>query len=342
MGVKIMLKAHIVLLSLLTLQSAVFPASQLLQGKQYPFGKIVDHVQYIKKGEALLNLSEAPIVATFNEANNSIRLTCPEAGSPDSLYYLFVPGDLIKVRIAAEVHWNDSLGMFQYSYSIISDSSSRIPIDGMQTDQLFECWKYKSPLWWIGYYNRRLRFQSWHQFKESLLLMPGQSLSGFGYESKGPPTLGNFSIEGQNKVIDSAGEDEFFALAYSEIINQHRAVDGITLIPGPQQERIEAPAWVMNILNNLGILQINGYIPDTHLRAVEQIVTELQQSLRYLQKRSFDDWSPYIDAAIDSLTAYQTLIQPEAYAYITENLKYMQRHKDIVWFGKYVPPPEQK
>jgi hypothetical protein len=334
--------AILAMLVLLGASAKTIAVSKTYSGKPILTNKMVDGIQYIRKGEPYLDLSKAPIVATFDEADNSITLTSPRAGAPDSLYYRFIPGDLISVRLSADVAWDVDTHVYRYDYAVKSLPASKTPIEELAIDEQFEFLGMGSPKGWIGFFNRDLKRYLWTHYAELDSIVSGDSISGFSFISSGPPTLGRFFVASKIRLIDFKAEDDIFADAYFKIVDSHKGVEGTTLVPSPRPEKIEATEWVMEILSNFGDLRRNGYIPEEDYSDLREIMRDLNRQLRSLESPTSEVWSPLVDSTLIDLTQYQSLIQPEAYSYITENIKYMQRNKDIVWFGKYVPPPEQR
>jgi hypothetical protein len=314
--------------------------SKIYTGTPFPLNRIVNGIQYIESGKPFLDLTKGPIVAIIDYGDNSVRLICPAKGDPESLFYWFRVGDMVSVRIAGNLAWDQVVQSYTYTYTFYSETDSRTPIATIRMDEMYEYKEVLGPPAWMGFFNRQLGNHVWMQFNKDAYLMPGDSLSGFNYLSGGPPVIRTFFIEGDKVFIDMAGVDEFFTPSATEIMQEHQGIEGETVIPGPQPERIEGPEWVLDIASELGVLWGNGYIPEQYEKSIHDIIVNLHQDLRNLEKPTYDNWNPLIEKALSDLEPYQNLIEPEAYGFIVENLKYMQRHQDIVWFGKYPKIPK--
>jgi hypothetical protein len=77
---------------------------------------------------------------------------------------------------------------------------------------------------------------------------------------------------------------------------------------------------------------IHGYIGKEHSTEIREVLSNLQNQLYKAKNPPFSEWNGYIVSTMNELAPYKDLIEPEAWSYIVENLKYMQRNKDIVWF----------
>lgn len=320
------------ILLLLLLQADTHAISKDYSGKPIPTKGIVDGIQYVKKGDSYIESEEVSFVIVVDEDENTLKITCPSCGDPDSLYFELTLGDLISVRFEADVTWDKEQNIYSYNYTVKSENASKTPIDHIRIDQLLEYKEVKSASGWIGGFNREFKTQSWSQFEESDLLMPGTSVSGFGYVSENPPVLGNFFVSGEINQKTTAEDDLFFPVL-EELLDKHEGITGITIIPGPKPERIHGRPWIMQIINGFNKLTTHGYAGDNSID-VHRLLIKLYQDLGELKKPTFDDWSQLIDDTLSDLAAYESEMEPEAWSYITENLKYMQRNKDIVWFGK--------
>ena len=328
------MKTQIVPMSLLLLVISAnsFAVSRVYSGKAIPTHVVTDGCQFIKTGASLIaGLSEAPIVVYINEDDNSVEFTIHGSTRPDSVLYRFVPGDLFSARLITHLTWDENNHYYSYDYQVISMKESKIPIKRFTVRLAFEPLKSDTPEGW-GLY-RSLGFHTWYD-----AIMPGDSISGLGFVSSSPPTLLDAHLSGETRVI-GGGTDSEGVQALSEFITKHDRVPCLIIAPAAIPEKIEAPVWLNQIKTNLGKLVSNGYLSNERSQQVNSILSDLFYALRESANTTFDRWNPLVNTALDSLTAYQTLIEPEAYAYITENLKYMQRHKDIVWFGKYPKNP---
>jgi hypothetical protein len=312
--------------------------SRIYSGKPIPLGMVKDGFQVIQEGKPLIaGLDVAPTIIYYNDQDHSFTFSIHGSTDPDSILLRVTPGDLFSVRVSANVSWNDDVQRFRYIYDIQSLQESQIPIETAVIRLGFDPWLVLVPMGWG--LNKSVGYTSWYA-SGATQLMPGRSLSGFGFESASPPILKEIELYGESAIVMAHEWDE--GPDIPSFLDDTEGVRCLTIAPGPLSEKIQAAEWVTQIMVNLGKLVSNGYLSYERSQQVNGILSGLFNALGNPANTSFDKWNPLVNTALDSLTVYQTLIEPEAYSYITENLKYMQRHKDIVWFGKYVPPPEQR
>jgi len=320
-------------LLLLVISANSFAVSRVYSGKAISTHVVRDRCQFIKTGAPLVaDLSEAPIVVYINEDDNSVEFTIHGSTHPDSVLYRFVPGDLFSARLITHLTWDENNGYYSYDYQVISMQESKIPIKRFTVRLAFEPLESNTPEGW-GLY-KTLGFHTWYG-----AIMPGDSASGLGFISSSPPTILDGELTGETRAI-GGGTDSEGIQALSDFIEKHDRVPCLVIAPAARPEKMEAPLWVNQLRMNLGKLVSSGYLSHDISRQIDAILSDLFYALRESANTAFDRWNPLVNAALDSLSAYRTVIEPEAYSYITENLKYMQRHNDIVWFGKYPKIPK--
>jgi hypothetical protein len=318
--------------------------SKYIAGRPIPIGNIVKRIQYDRLGAPFKNFEEAPFAVSFSEIDKSLKVSWPEKHSPDSLYYQFIPGDQVVLRISAEVEWIDSLKLYTYAYTLFSDPSSICSIWHIEV----EWWNfYKaviSPSKWLPgslpYPPRKMHY--WGALQESNYVLPGLSLSGFGFQSVAPPVIASFEVWGRAKEIELKGlqllnesDAEEFAELYSDISSEHTGIKGFLIIPGVCPEVIDPVEWCLHIDAGLSRLREPGYIDEPNIKNIHQIFLPMIAQLKKSETQNLNKLSQEISTTLAALAPYQDQMEPEAWAFITENLKYVLRHLDIVQFKEY-------
>jgi hypothetical protein len=305
--------------------------------------RIDGRVQYLRKGQAMLDLDRAPYVAIVDPSDSSIILTYPYFGNPDSLFKHFIPGNLISIRLSANVKWIDSTASYNYRYTIYSEKSSVRPIWEFEIEWSNDYKGVFSPHGWLveSLYRPCGRMYAWNAFQENDYLQPSDSLSGMGFRSFAPPVMAQFSVWGYPKEIaevcplDDYAASEGLGRAYAEVESQTRAAEGYTIAPGVEPEVIEPVEWFSRIDARTNGLAYWGYLTQETKVQVHQIFLPLISMFRKSQSHTLDKLNQEINAALAALAPYQDQMEPEAWAFITENLKYVVRHLDIVTFKEY-------
>jgi hypothetical protein len=312
--------------------------SKIYSGIDFPTNRIDHGIQLIEKGKPLLDLGKAPIVAYFDKQDHSLKFTLFGSENPDSVLYDLIPGDQMAVRIATDVSWHEDLQMFSYQYQVSILADSKVPAEMITFRLGFEPDSTLPPTGWDSYQrDGNITFSRFINPKAG----SGSVISGFGFRSAGPPKVSIVNI-GSTGILLKGAPEGYEDYSLSAVLGEHMGLDCVMLNPAPRPEKIEAPMWIGSVLGSMGILLGNGYLSEEDFYYIVDILTNLQATLRNEGIPSFEVWNAQVNSSLAALTPYKPTIEPEAYSYITENLKYMQRHKDIVWFGKYVPPPEQK
>jgi hypothetical protein len=327
--------------ALLTMNA--FAISKTIAYKPFYESKIVGEVQYVRKGKPLIDLGRAPYVAIVDPKDSSITVTYPQFGNPDSLFIHFIPGNLINIRLSTDVEWVDSLGIYQYRYILYSDKSSARPIWEFEVEWLNDYQSIKCPYGWMQgtTYRSHRKVYTWSAFQENDYLIPGDSLSGIGFSSYGPPTIASFSVWGFRYMIaDSSihydrATNEAIGAAYSDIESQTRALEGYTIVPGVQPEGIEPVEWFSRIDARSSKLSGSGYLDQETWTQVHQVFLPVIALFKKPVSYNLDYLEQEINNTLSALEPYRNQMEPEAWAFVTENLKYILRHKDIVRFKEY-------
>lgn len=314
--------------------SFVFGIGKSISGK-FPKGNhIVDGVQYVNKGTPYFDLEDAPVIAEIDPADHSVTLFVPSIAPPESLYIRFVPGDLFAAKISTQVIWDEQSKAYQYYYTIISDSSSVSPI------------RYFDIEWWNDYkqiygpdgwsvrpiYSRNVN--AWSTYLDNAIY-GGDTLLGIGYESYGPPALTEFNLRGRTKDLGMLGDSEWFGSIYSSFMQKHRGVKGYTIAAWVSPESIEPVSWFGNICFKTPILTSSGYLSQQTRDEIYPSLYGLWEMFQQKDNQSIDKLEQAINNTLTALAPYQNQMEPEAWAFITENLKYVLRHMDIVRFKEY-------
>ena len=328
------------ILLLLLLQTNTHAISKVYSGRRIlPTYRDLNGAQFVKVGRPLtMSIEETPIVVYVDRENNTVKFTIHGSPHPDSIIYYFIPGDLFSAQIATSVEWDSVNQFYRYDYQIHSKLESKIPIKTVSMRLAFEPLKSNSPNGWG--LNKNMGYHGW-SYGMAPMIMPGQSVGGFGFHSKMPPTLGELYLSGITEVL-GGGTDPTGYSQLSKYLNDHGRVECLVLIPAPKPERIEAVDWVNQIIHKLGYLSSNGYLQSEQRKDIYDILSDLYYQLRDAENSTFEKWNPLVNRTLAALSPYQSQIETEAWIYITENLKYMQRNRDIVWIGEYVKLHWQK
>jgi len=326
------------LILLVYMVALVFSADSFARGKpisgRIPQGnQIVDFVQYINKGSPYFDLEQAPVIAEIDKSDHSLTIFAPLIAPRDSLFIRFVPSNLFTATLSADVSWNEATGTYRYNYSISSESGSITPIGYFQ----IEWWNdYKEVLvpegWTAGNIDTR-RVNYWSNILHHEIV-GGDSLSGIGYESYGPPRLTAFEIWGTMKTIDQQGDDEYFGSIYSGISTKYRGVKGRTVAAWVAPELIEPVDWFDKICDVI-ILVNEGYLSRETEEAIYPILYGLSEKFQLTENQKLSKLEEEVNAALVTLEPYREQMEPEAQAFIFENLRYILRHQDIVKFKEY-------
>ena len=334
------MRSVIVLLCLISISfyGKSYSKGRSLSGQVPETNRIVDGVQYIAKDSAYLNLEEAPIVAEMDTRDHSITLYAPLIAPPDSLYISFVPGNLFTAQLQAIVEWDNQSGTYRYFYDIISDSSSVTPIWHFEIEWWDDYKQTYAPEGWSArslhptLHERRVNY--WSSFSRNQI-QKGDKLPGIGYQSYGPPVLTEFKLWGNSEILGQYGEDEMFGSIYSGISDKFRGVEGITIAAWVSPESIEPVDWFRRVSTSIPILKNSGYLDNRVQSEIYPSVYSLYETFRLKENQTIEILEQHINTALAALAPYQSQMQPEAWAFITENMKYVLRHLDIVTFKEY-------
>lgn len=314
--------------------------SKMISAEKIRTNRVENRVQYIKKGQRYFDLEQAPVVVTVNDSDGSIEVFAPNIAPKDSVYFQFIPGNLISVCVSALVVWNDDSNLFQYSYTLFSDTSSKRPIMMFETEWQNYYWDFASPKKWDALSLPEQGRNGWSTIGDHNMLLPGETLSGFGFLSSAPPVIASFKVRGETENIVynfSRGYEGLISDVQGMIISKNRDVVGRTIIPGIPPERIEPVEWFRHrIYFSLISLNKNGYINSDIDDAIRPILDRLSKTFKSKENHTITKLEQEVNDTLVELEPYQNQMEPEAWAFITENLKYVLRNKDIVKF-KYYP-----
>jgi len=174
----------------------------------------------------------------------------------------------------------------------------------------------------------------WSNFRENDMLKPGGTIAGFGFKTGCPPRLGKFEIWGAEIEMSGAGWDEDSWSIPATIAGENRDVSGITIVPGPCPEMIEPVDLTDLLMYSLWKLVDNGYMDRETEYAVHMILNNLKGAMLHRSEHKFQNLEQHVNDALNALEEYHEVMQPEAWGYITENLKYMLKHPNIVVFKR--------
>jgi len=299
--------------------------------------QIVDFVQYINKGSPYFDLEEASVIAEIDTTDHSLTIFAPLIAPPESLYIRFIPGNLFTAQLSAEVAWDEESQKYQYHYGIFSDPRSVSSI-----------WQFEI-VWWNDYeqvfvpegwfagaihstlQSRRVNY--WDSGLDNRI-GAGDSISGIGYESYGPPVITPFEIWGEIKDMDVMGDDEYFGSICSGIMDKYRGVRGHTVAAWVAPELIEPVDWFDKICDVV-ILVNEGYLSRETEEAIYPVLYGLSEEFQLTENQKLSKLEEEVNSALNALEPYREQMEPEAQAFIFENLRYILRHQDIVKFKEY-------
>jgi hypothetical protein len=331
---------HIASITLIMIiSSGALATSNLISGKKMRIGTVEDGVQYVKKGTQYLDLVKWPVVVALNDSDGSIEVFAPNLAPIDSAYFRFIPGNLISVRLSVEVTWDENLSLFHYSYTLISDASSLRPIELFETEWINYYWETESPDKWNLLSIPQQGRNGWATIGDHNMIMPGNSKSGFGFLSAAPPVMATFKVRGKTENLVyrfSEKYEEILGNVEGKVKSMYRSVEGLTIVPGICPERIEPVQWISHaIYFKLDLLMKNGYIDQKNIDNIRMVVANLVNPFKSKENHSTEKLEQEINTTLAALAPYQDQMEPEAWAFITENLKYVLRHLDIVQFKEY-------
>jgi hypothetical protein len=269
-------------------------------------------------------------IAIVDLQNHSIIVTTRDTVSRDTMYYHFIPGNTFKIRVSAEVNWNEEEKLHIYSYQLRSDTTSIAKIVFFTVEWMLDCREILSPHRWVGDGLYR-----WMSHEDKYKLESGGQLSGFGLKSSCPPRLGKFEIRGETIELGGEGWDEVSWSIAASVAGDNRSVSSKTIVPGPCPEKIEPVDWTQKLAISLYELHSLGYIDNESRIGMYGILDTLKYALMHQSEQTLQKLETHVNSALENLEAYQDDIEPEAWGYITENLKYMLRHKDVIVFKRY-------
>jgi len=311
--------------------------SRIVSGTPILPGYVIKGVQYINRGSKWQDLDDAPYVLEIDREDDYYKLFEPGIAHPDSMYIIFVPGDLIAVRISASATWIDSSECYEYQYELYSQDSSRTPIRGIDMPRLNDHLGTTAPNGWSFLIRFTEPIYSCHANTGEYYLKPNENLTGIDIASCAPPTLGNFVLYG-NSTYDPEGipeEEEIFGDVYTQIAYEHRGVEIASIVPGPAPEQIEPVQWVYRLFYSRHELERWGYLESQAMEGTASILMNLAEMFKVEENQKLTVLEQEVNNAIAELEQYQEQMEPEAQAFIFENLRYLLRHLDIVKFKEY-------
>ena len=321
-------------LTIIMFSSTVFATGKSISG-EFPKGnQIIDGVQYINKGTQPFDLDQASVIAEIDPSDHSVTLTIPSIAPPESLYIRFIPSNLFSATLSTEVTWNAPSETYKYKYTIISDQGSITPIRYFDIEWWNDYKRLYKPEGWSAKSIHSRRVNIWSTYADETI-HGGDSLSGLGYESYGPPHLTEFEIWGDMKTLHQRGDNEWFGSIYSGIATKYRGVKGITIAAWVSPESIEPVNWFGNICFKMPILVSAGFIQKDIEKSIYPILYDLWETFQTKENHSIDKLEQKINDVLSALEPYYNQMETEAQAYIFENLKYVLRHTDIVTFKEY-------
>jgi hypothetical protein len=315
----------------------IFLASLSL-GKTSSGGPLIDSavndafVEYFMKGDSIPETGVS-YVAIIDTSNQSILVTTRDVSLRDSLFYHFFPTDRIIFELLASVEWDEDSGSLLYSYALHCDSTSPIPIDNMDMQLENDIKEISAPKGWTGIQVRK--DYSWSRFVGTPPIKPGESLSGFDLRSISPPILGDIFVMGEEKILGQAGEDFLLFDVASAVGSNHYRVKVETIVPGVSPEVIDPVEWTSRIFDSLRDLRNAAFMDNQDMEDLQSLLGTLFAKIVRIKEPKLDNLIEYVTGALVELEEFQDRIEPEAYGYITENLKHILRNTDIIQFEDY-------
>jgi hypothetical protein len=314
-----------------------FAKGKPISGEVPRGNRIIDGIQYVNKGSPYFSLDEAPIIVEIDTTDHSITIFVPSIAPPESLYIKFIPSSMFKAILSAEVIWNEETDNYQYEYTIISDSNSITPIMHFGIEWWNDYEEVYAPKdWTASSLNQTVhsgRVNYWSSYISNKV-QGGDTLSGIGYQSYGPPVITPFELWCELNVLDASGSDEMFGSIYSGISEIYRGVKGYTIAAWVSPESIEPVDWFDRICD-VPILVTAGYLDKETKSAIYPTLYKLSEEFQLKENQTLEKLEQEVNRVLDTLEPYRNQMEPEAQAFIFENLKYILRHKDIVKFKEY-------
>jgi hypothetical protein len=320
---------------LIFLVMTMLPSYCLSRGREINYNSIFQRaindqfVEYYAKGDSIPK-EGTPFIAIVDTLNQSIEVTTRSVDLRDSMYYQFIPGDRIAFWISAVVSWDENSQSLVYKYELTSDTSSLVPIWMLSLEWTHEVAEMITPKGW--YVSPLGEAYTWSPFDRADCIKPGESLKGIGLRSGCPPLLGNAEIRGQETVISEKGINDYTGDIFYGISGEHLFVEDKTIVPGLCPESIVPPEWVDKIISALRQLRNTGYMGNDQMNNIRWLLIDLREILKNPDEQTIEQLEEHVNNTLTELEQYEDEIEPEAYGYITENLRHMLRNKDIIHF----------
>jgi hypothetical protein len=308
--------------------------SRTITGRSIVTGMGDPLLRFVVEGDSLPE-GDYAFVAFYNMDTQTVKVTYRDSTLWDSLYYEYIPGDRFYAYLLAQVEWSTEHEALEYTYTIISEHTSLVPIRRLDVEKKVDCIEMFGPRSYLADNSLRDHYE-WSNFREPDLVMPGNRLSGCGIRCTCPPVLGWFDIWGQPKEVDEYLDDAWDRAEMTGAKSYNQSVRSTTIVPGPCPERIEPVDWVMRVA--LGIYDFidYGYLDDQEVYAIYPILSNLAASLRDSVNQNLDSLEVRVN---ETLTQLEPVVAPpvnhEARGYIMENLRYILRNPDKVRFKMY-------
>ncbi len=331
-----MLKFSIIYIMLvMTFSSNCNATSKEITSKSVDLNKSDRWVQYVKKGAEISNEGTS-FVAIVDPSDHSILVTTRDVSDRENVYYHFIPGDQITFTFSADTQWDNEKEALVYSYQLHSSIASLVPIWAFKIQWMNDCLEISKPVGWLSRYDHPDRKYSWSKIYSDKILMPGETLTGAGLVSRCPPALGKLEVWGDDIKLGENGIDEFTGDILYGVAGQHMIVEDLTIVPGPCPEKIEPVEWINRISLSLWLLSKHGYIDSEAVYTIDKVINYLKGTLDKPEEQTLEKLTEHTNFTLTKLEDFKDKMQPEAWSYITENLRFVLRNLDIVKF-KYYP-----
>jgi len=276
-----------------------------------------------------------PYLAFLYPEHQMIKATYRDSTLWDSLYLTFIPGDRFTAYLLGQARWSEERQALEYDYTLISESTSLVPIARLELEKKVDCIEIYGPRSYVATDKLGDSYE-WSNFRKEDLILPGSRLSAMGIRCTCPPVLGWVKVYGVAKELKNTILDDWAFTEAQGAESYYRYAEGKTIVPGPCPERIEPVDWVMRVA--LGIYDFidYGYLEDSEVYTIYPILSNLAAALRDSVNQNLDSLEVRVN---ETLTELEPVVTPpldhEARGYIMENLRYILRNPDKVKFKRY-------
>jgi hypothetical protein len=327
-----------------------YAASKDITGIPIPIERVRQRVQYILRPTFFQkDYYPAPYAAIVDQNDYSLKFIYPAKYKADSVYCRFQTGDQIEIRLAVAVSWDQSANLYEYRYTLSSTSHSLRPIWQIEMEWLNDYQQIYSPEGWI-FETTVLpdkKVSSWSTRNLQSEVQPGGSISGFGFTSIAPPIIVPFKIWGRTldlgcKGLELLSDDSLdFVQTHEKVIETHGHLDVFTVIPGIVPESIEPVEWYSRITSGLYKLKNSGYMSPEVENKIYRLLTSFGAIFGHEENHNMQKMEQEVSKVLEAMLPYREQIEPEAWFFIEENLRFPLCHSELVHFMRYPGYPKK-